>query len=151
MSRPVSHANALWHPHAPSGCPSPRPYFRSPPVEAGFASPAADYVEESLDLQSYLILNPPATFFVRLRGRSMVDAGLLDNDVVVVDRSIPGRVNGIVVAVWQGGLVVKRLRWVDKRLALVAENRLETYPALYLDEDPDHVIWGTAIGAARKL
>jgi DNA polymerase V len=81
----------------------------------------------------------------------MVDAGLLDNDVVVVDRSIPGRVNGIVVAVWQGGLVVKRLRWVDKRLALVAENRLETYPALYLDEDPDHVIWGTAIGAARKL
>ncbi len=129
------------------------PFVSSPRPQAGFPSPAADYVEEGLDLNELLIDNPPATFFARVRGESLVDRGIFENDIVAVDRSrAPGR-GRVVVAVYQGSIFIKVLGEIDGRLALCSENAAEAqaYPPMYLDEDPDHVIWGVVTSVVRQL
>ena len=87
------------------------PFF-SCAVEAGFPSPADDHLEGSLDLNSYLIKHPAATFFVRVSGESMVGAGIFNNDILVVDRSIKPSNGKVVIAVLEGQLTVKRLEKV---------------------------------------
>jgi DNA polymerase V len=77
-------------------------------VSAGFPSPADDYLENKLDLNQHLIKNPPATFFVRVTGDSMVDAGIYSGDILVVDRSLNPKDGNIVIAVINGELTVKR-------------------------------------------
>ena len=67
-------------------------------VGAGFPSPATDYVEDDLDLNSYLIKNQPATFIIRVQGRSMIDANIYDGDLLIVDRSLNPKNYSIVVA-----------------------------------------------------
>lgn len=130
------------------------PYIHSPPPQAGFPSPAADYVEDVLDLHSLLVRNPPATFYVRVRGESMKDAGIHDQDILVVDRSIdpvPGR---IVVAVVDGDFYVKRLsRLASGVMALASENEPEAdrYPDIRLDRVQDVTIWGVVTGAIRRF
>lgn len=76
-------------------------------VQAGFPSPAQDYIEQRLDLNSLVILRPEATFFLQVRGHSMVDAGILDGDIVVVDRSITAASGHIVVAEIDGQFTIK--------------------------------------------
>lgn len=78
-------------------------------ISAGFPSPADDYIETALDLNTYLIRNPAATFMVRVSGDSMTGAGISDGDVLVVDRSEEPAHGRIVVAVLDGELTVKRL------------------------------------------
>lgn len=78
-------------------------------VSAGFPSPAGDFMEGKLDLNDYLIKNPPATFFVRVTGDSMIGAGIHPDDLLVVDRSIDPKSRKIVIAVVDGELTVKRL------------------------------------------
>ena len=82
------------------------PFF-SCAVEAGFPSPADDHLEGSLDLNSYLIKHPASTFFVRVSGESMVGAGIFNNDILVVDRSIKPSNGKVVIAVLEGQLTVK--------------------------------------------
>ena len=93
-------------------------------VPAGFPSPADDFIEQALDLNDLLIINPPATFFIRVAGNSMSGAGIFHNALLVVDRSLEptnGRI--VVVAVVDGELTVKRLRrFRDGRVELHAEN-----------------------------
>ena len=72
--------------------------FYSDPVKAGFPSPAQDYVERTLDLNELCIRHPNATFFVRVEGDSMIEAGIYDGDVLVVDRSVDAEHGDIVVA-----------------------------------------------------
>ena len=129
------------------------PLFDSPCAQAGFPSPAADYVEDRIDLNELLITNPPATFCVRIAGDSMIDLGLLDGDVVAVDRSITPRAGKIVVAAVDGNIYVKKLRRMGDRLALCSENqrRAADYPPMFLDECQDHTIWGVATGVVRKF
>jgi len=118
-------------------------------VSAGFPSPADDYVETALDLNRYLVANPSATFMVRVGGDSMVDAGILDGDVLVVDRSrepMPGR---IVVAVLDGELTVKRLCRLQGRIFLTPENT--AYRPIEVREDQELTIWGVVTGVIRKL
>lgn len=132
----------------------PLPYVDSPQPQAGFPSPAADYVEDTLDLHTLMVRNPPATFYVRVRGESMKDAGIHDQDILVVDRSldpVPGR---IVVAVVDGDFYVKRLqRLRSGLLALVSENVQEAaiYPDIRLDQVQEHTIWGVVTGAVRRF
>lgn len=78
-------------------------------VKAGFPSPAQDYVERTLDLNELCIRHSSATFFVRVEGDSMIDAGIYDNDVLVVDRSIEAEHGDIVVAAVGGEFTVKEL------------------------------------------
>ena len=128
------------------------PLFVSPRPQAGFPSPAADYVEERIDLNELLIRNPPATFCTRLRGDSLEDIGLLDGDLVTVDRSITPRVGMIVLAVYDGDIFIKVLDRIGGRLALGSRNkaRAAEYPPMFLDEAQDHSFWGAVTGAVRK-
>ncbi len=78
-------------------------------VPAGFPSPADDHAEKRLDLNEYLIDQSESTFFVRIKGDSMIDAGILDNDIVIVDRSKSAAINDIVLASIDGEFTVKVL------------------------------------------
>ncbi|MDP9141719.1 MAG: translesion error-prone DNA polymerase V autoproteolytic subunit [Pseudomonadota bacterium] len=127
--------------------------FESPRAQAGFPSPAADYVEERIDLNELLIRNPPATFCVRIGGDSLVDIGLLDGDIVTVDRSLEPRPGKIVVAAFDGDIYIKVLRKVSGRLALCSENQKQaaSYPPMFLDQAQEHSIWGVVTGVVRTL
>lgn len=129
------------------------PLLESPRAAAGFPSPAADYVEGTLDLNKLLVRNAPATFLVRCRGCSLVDAGIHDGDILVVDRSVTPTGGKIVVAVLDGTLYVKRLRTIRGRMALVSENKAEAekYPNLYLDQTQENALWGVVTSVVRRL
>ena len=118
-------------------------------VSAGFPSPADDYVERGLDLNEHLIDNPEATFMVRVCGDSMVDAGIHDGDILVVDRSreaVPGR---IVVAVVDGELTVKRLLRRGGAFLLAPEN--EAYAPIEIGQGRELLVWGVVIGVVRRV
>lgn len=83
--------------------------FYADPVKAGFPSPAQDYVERTLDLNELCIRHPNATFFVRVEGDSMIEAGIYDGDVLVVDRSVDAEHGDIVVAAVGNEFTVKEL------------------------------------------
>lgn len=109
-------------------------------VKAGFPSPAEDYAEQKLDLNSYLIHRPAATFFLRVSGDSMIDVGIFNGDLLIVDRSLTAMDGKIVIAAVNGELTVKRLKKSKEGIFLVAENK--NYPPIELTEN-DHVhIWG---------
>jgi DNA polymerase V len=93
-----------------------------------------------LDLNEELIKNPASTFFVRVSGDSMVDAGIHDNDILIVDRSIEAREGKIVIAILDGELVVKRLRRIKGQLCLIPEN--PRYAPIMIKPDSDFIIWG---------
>ena len=109
-------------------------------VEAGFPSPADDYVERSLDLNEELITHPAATFFLRAGGRSMLGAGIHDGDLLVVDRSRTAKEGMVVVAVVDGEFTVKRLTRDSNGPVLGSEH--PGYPPIPIGPDTEVVIWG---------
>ncbi len=118
-------------------------------VEAGFPSPADDYIDRALDLHEELVPRPAATFFVRARGESMIGAGIHDGDLLVVDRSmapVPGRV---VIAALDGALTIKRLGRGKNGLRLEAEN--EAYPPIEVGEETDARIWGVVTSVIHAV
>jgi DNA polymerase V len=118
-------------------------------VAAGFPSPADDYVESRIDLNEVLIRHPSSTFFLRVSGESMRGAGILDGDLLVVDRAIEPCPGQVVVALVQGGFTLKHLRRQGKHWRLEAAN--PHYPPLELGADDDSLIWGVAIYAIHSL
>ncbi|CAK9885079.1 MAG: Protein UmuD [Candidatus Erwinia impunctatus] len=102
------------------------------PCQAGFPSPAQDYIEAELNLNDYCIRHPAATFFVRARGESMIELGLHSGDLMVVDKSEQPCHGDIVIAEINGEFTVKRLQ-LKPRLALQAMN--PAFPTLYPDAD----------------
>jgi DNA polymerase V len=132
--------------------PSPRPCalpLDSGKVSAGFPSPAADYEERRLDINTYLVSNPVATFFFPVEGRSMEGAEIFAGDVLVVDRSITPRHGHIVVAFVNGERLVKRLHHRAGRVALVAESR--DFAPIEINQELDLVIWGVVTGKFKRL
>jgi DNA polymerase V len=118
-------------------------------ISAGFPSPADDYIEASLDLNTYLIRNPPATFMVRVSGDSMTGAGIHDGDILVVDRSETPAHGKIVVAVLDGELTVKRLVMQDGQIRLAPEN--PRYQPITVAAEQDLHVWGVVAGVVRRL
>ncbi len=118
-------------------------------VSAGFPSPAADYEEDKLDLNRYLIKNPAATFFVRVTGYSMMGAGIYSGDLLVVDRSLEPRDKSVVIAVIDGELTVKRIRIGNKKITLEPEN--ENYSVQQITEDTDFQVWGVVTNVIHAL
>lgn len=118
-------------------------------VSAGFPSPAADYEEDKLDLNKYLIKHPAATFFVRVIGDSMVGAGIYCGDLLVIDRSLEPRDKSVVIAVVNGELTVKRIRIRKKKITLEPEN--ENYSAQQINEDVEFEVWGVVTNVIHKL
>jgi DNA polymerase V len=125
-----------------------RPLFLSG-VSAGFPSPADDYLDRKLDLNEHLVKNPAATYFVRVAGDSMTGAGINDNDILVVDRSLEPSTSNIVIAIVNGELTVKRLIKTRNSYRLIAEN--PDYPPLEINEDAPLEIWGVATYAIHTL
>jgi DNA polymerase V len=118
-------------------------------VSAGSPSPADEYIEGKLDLNTYLIKNPPATFLVRATGDSMIGAGIYSGDVMVVDRSIDPKDGKIVIAAIDGHLTVKRLSKKAGRVILKAEN--PKHQDIILEENSDLIIWGVVTSVLHKL
>ena len=109
-------------------------------VHAGFPSPADDYVEAHLSLDAHLIRNKEATFFLRVAGDSMSGAGILDGDLLVVDRSVTAAPGQVVIAVLNGELAVKRLVRVGNGYALRAAHA--DYADILVGADQELQIWG---------
>lgn len=109
-------------------------------VEAGFPSPADDYIEDKLDLNEHLIKHPTATFIVKASGLSMINAGINPGDLLIVDRSLEARHGKIVIAAIDGELTVKRLDITSKGTFLVPEN--DEFSPIKIAEGSDVVIWG---------
>ena len=109
-------------------------------VQAGFPSPADDYIEQGLDLNDFLIKRPTATFFMKVAGDSMKDAGINNDDILIVDRSLTAIHNCIVVAVVNSEYTVKRLQKIKDKIYLMPENK--KYPVIEIKEGMDFEIWG---------
>ena len=118
-------------------------------ISAGFPSPADDHLEKNLDLNSYLIKNPTATFFVRVNGDSMINAGIHDNDILIVDRSLKPTHGKIVIAVVDGQMTVKRLYKQSGKLFLIPENK--NFKPIEITENMSMEIWGVVITAIHSL
>ena len=118
-------------------------------VSAGFPSPAADYEEDTLDLNKHLIKHPAATFFVRAIGDSMVGASIRCGDLLVVDRSLEPKDKNVVIAIVNGELTVKRIRIKKKKITLEPEN--ESYSAQQINEDTEFEAWGVVTSVIHKL
>ena len=118
-------------------------------VPAGFPSPADDYVEMGIDLNEQLIRHPSSTFFLKVSGESMTEAGIHDGDLLVVDRSLDPRPGRVVVAVLDGAFTLKRLARHHGRLRLEAAH--PDYPPLELQHCSDVQIWGIAIYVIHPL
>lgn len=125
-----------------------RPIFSSS-VPAGFPSPADDYIEGQLDLNEYFVPHPSATFYVRVTGESMTGAGILPDDILIVDRSLDAVHDSIVIAVVNNELTVKRLYKRNGQIELRPEN--PAYPVIQLDKEMELIIWGVVSGVTRKL
>jgi DNA polymerase V len=109
-------------------------------ISAGFASPADDHLEKNIDINELLIKKPAATFMLRVEGDSMIGAGIHNDDLLIVDRSITPSNGSIVIAVVDGGLTVKRLHKIGGKVRLMPEN--PQYSAIEILEGDELVIWG---------
>lgn len=118
-------------------------------ISAGFPSPAEEYIEKSLDLNTYLVRNKTATFFFRVMGDSMTGANIHDGDMLVVDRSIEPRHGHIVLAVINNEYTVKRLHSLGGVVELHAEN--PAYAPIYFQEHDELQVWGVIVGAVSRF
>ncbi|WP_079988708.1 LexA family protein [Candidatus Protochlamydia sp. W-9] len=126
----------------------PLPLFNSF-IQAGFPSPADDYIEKALDLNELVIQRPAATFYVKVQGDSMQDVGIFSGDILVVDRSLTAYHKSIIVAVLDGEFTVKRLSVETERTYLLAEN--SAYPPLKLNPESQFEVWGVVTYVIHKL
>lgn len=119
-------------------------------ISAGFPSPAEGYLDKALDLNDLMIDNPPSTFFVRVEGDSMTGAGIYPGDMLIVNRAKEPTDGKIIIAVLDGELTVKRLRFMkNKTIQLEAEN--SAYQPIIVTSDRDFKIWGIVTGVVRSL
>ncbi len=118
-------------------------------VKAGFPSPADDFIDKTIDLNELLIRHPAATFFVRVKGDSMINAGIFSGDVLVVDRALDAQNGSIVIAVIDGDLTVKKLHKKSGQVRLVPEN--DNYPEIVITSEMNFQIWGVVKSVIRQL
>jgi DNA polymerase V len=118
-------------------------------VSAGFPSPAMDFIETSIDLNKALSENPQATFYIKVEGNSMIDAGIDDKDVLVVDRSLEPQNNKIAICFIDGAFTVKRIKLQKKELYLMPEN--PKYEPIKVTEDNQFLIWGIVTYVIKAL
>jgi len=118
-------------------------------IKAGFPSPADDYLDKKLDLNEHLIKHPASTFFVKVKGDSMINAGINSGDILIVDRSLEPKDKRIIVAVVNGDFTVKRMAKLKDKLFLLAEN--PKYPAIEIRDGMDFEVWGVVIHVIHSV
>jgi len=118
-------------------------------IKAGFPSPAADFEGKRISLDKELIKNETATFFARVDGDSMVDAGMSNGDLLVVDRSLEPQDGKVAVCMLDGEFTVKRLKVTKEGVFLIPEN--EKYREIKVEENQELVIWGIVTYVVKKI
>ena len=118
-------------------------------VEAGFPSPAEDLGAHRIDLAKVLITHPQATYFLRARGHSMVESGIFDNDILVVERAIKPRRGHIVVAIVDGDFTVKLLHQRAGRIKLKAAN--PTFADIVPKDGQTLEVWGVVTSSIKQF
>ena len=118
-------------------------------ISAGFPSPADDFKETRISLDEELITNKEANFFAKVNGQSMIGAGLDDNDLLVIDRSLEPENNKIAVCFLDGEFTVKRLKVKNGEVWLQPEN--PNYPIIKITEENDFIIWGIVTSVIKKV
>jgi DNA polymerase V len=118
-------------------------------ISAGFPSPADEYMEAGIDLNVELIRNPDATFFGRVKGYSMKDAGISDGDVLVIDKSLEPRNGSIAVCFLDGEFTVKRILKEKEALFLLPANN--EFKPIRITEENDFLVWGIVTYVIKKM
>tara|TARA_B100001250_G_C19270325_1_gene558793 strand:+ start:110 stop:505 length:396 start_codon:yes stop_codon:yes gene_type:complete len=118
-------------------------------VGAGFPSPATDYMEDDIDLNSYLISNAPATFIIRVQGKSMTNAGIYDGDLLIVDKSINPKNFSTVIVNINDELVVKNLV-KEKGVSYITSGSKNITDKINLTESPEIIVWGVVTYVIHK-
>jgi DNA polymerase V len=136
MEAGITKISAITTESAPYGA---FPFFNSS-IPAGFPSPAADYIEDRIDLNELLIKTPSATFFVKVEGESMTGAFIPPKALLVVDRSLTASPGDIIVAVINGEFTVKRLLKVGNDVFLKPEN--PKYKKIKIEDEMEFQVWG---------
>jgi DNA polymerase V len=109
-------------------------------ISAGFPSPADDFLDINIDLNKHLIKNPSTTFYGRVRGNSMIDAGIHDGDLLVIDKSLEPQSDKIAVCFIDGEFTVKRIQIEKDTVWLIAENK--DYQPIKVTKEKELLIWG---------
>jgi DNA polymerase V len=128
---------------------APIPYLLSR-ISAGFPSPADDYIENNLSLSELLIRNHLSTFLMKTSGDSMIDVGINDGDILVVDRSIEAKNRDIVIAILEGNLTVKRLLFKTNGLVVLKSENI-AYKDIKIPESTDLEIWGVVTSVIHQF
>ncbi|MBR1964474.1 MAG: translesion error-prone DNA polymerase V autoproteolytic subunit [Muribaculaceae bacterium] len=123
------------------------PYAESG-IQAGFPSPAQDYIDESIDLNRELIKHPAATFFGRVSGDSMIDEGIEEGDILVIDKSLEPMNDDLAVCCIDGEFTLKRISIEENRILLLPSN--PTFKPIEIVADNQFVIWGIVTYTIKK-
>lgn len=119
-------------------------------ISAGFPSPADNFLEDPLNLHELVVKNPTATFFIRVIGDSMQEAGIASGDILVVDRSLTPKEGKIVIAVIDGEFTVKRIHFTPQG-GIVLKPANPAYSALKVNEGSDFQVWGVVSYVIHKV
>jgi len=123
-------------------------WFVSATVQAGFPSPAEDFYQPRVDLNTLLIRQPEATFFMRIRGTSMRDMGIDDGDYAIIDRSLTPKHGNLVVAIIDNEFTLKQLYQKHNRLQLLSAN--PDFAPIELKDQQQLHIWGVVTWTFKK-
>jgi DNA polymerase V len=118
-------------------------------ISAGFPSPAEDYIDRTLDLNEHLIKHPAATFFVRVEGSSMINAGIHTGDILIVDRALEPSDGKIIIAVINGEMTVKRIKKKSEKLFLMPEN--DEFKPFEITESSEFQVWGVVTNVIHRV
>lgn len=124
------------------------PYIKEG-VSAGFPSPATDFMESGIDLNKELCKNPLATFYIKVNGNSMINAGINNKDILVVDRSLEPQNNKIAVCFIDGEFTVKRIKTEEACIYLMPENK--NYQPIKVTDENELIIWGIVTYVIKNL
>lgn len=118
-------------------------------ISAGFPSPALDFVDLTIDLNKHLVKHPSATFYGRVKGQSLKNAGISDGDLLVIDRSLEPANGKIAVCYIDGEFTAKRIQKTKNELWLIPEN--DDYQPIKITEDNNFVVWGIVTHVIKSL
>jgi len=111
-------------------------------IPAGFPSPAADYMEESIDIVQHISPHPISTFYSYCEGDSMIDACIPPGSILVIDKSLTAQSGNIVVAHLNGGFTVKYIKFVGAKCFLIPANKKKNYGIIEVTEEMEMTVWG---------
>jgi DNA polymerase V len=118
-------------------------------ISAGFPSPADDFLDNSIDLNKELIKNPNSTFYGRVKGDSMKDAGIHNGDLLIIDKSLEPQDGKIAVCYIDGEFLVKKIKIEKDCCWLIAAN--ENYPPVKVTGENDFIIWGIVVHVIKNF